>query len=120
MTEIVLGNEALKLTLGVADDGGVGLTGLATARADGTWAADDRAIWLCRPYPEYAAPLVEVQLSGDDTPLRHDNCHGGTQAGRELRYVSHTLEDCAGARCLVVTLASARLEVKYHLGFVKQ
>ena len=115
MTEIVLGNEALKLTLGIAYDGSVGFPGLAAARADGTWAEDDRAIWLCRPYPEYAAPLVEVQLAGDDTPLRHDNCHGATQAGRELRYVSHTLEEVSGARCLVVVLASARLEVKYHL-----
>ena len=80
MKEIELAGDKLKLSLSVDDEGRVAFAGLHLVGATA-------ACTLCRPYPEYAAPVVEVQLAGDDT-MRHYTCHGATQAGRELRYVA--------------------------------
>lgn len=107
MRELALANEQIALTLTVADDGRVSWSGLKVAGAS-------EACTLCRPYPEFEAPLVEVHLAGDDTPKRHYTCHGATLAGSELRYVSHELNE----ERLVVALASARLAVKLHLKLV--
>lgn len=102
MTEIELAGDKVKLSLSVDDEGRVAFAGLEVVGATA-------ACTLCRPYPEYAAPVVEVQLAGDDT-MRHYTCHGATQAGRELHYVSHELE---GGH-LTLSLRSARLAVKQH------
>ena len=122
MSRIEVSTEQVKLVFVINDPGYVTLERF---ELQGSKALDSRSkqfmLEMDSPWYKgsYSHPLVQLHVAGDDTPNQHSKKHFDYVAGKELVYQSHELTtNDLGLPCLDMVLASARLEVNYHVNFI--